>query len=311
MNIPFIKTLLHSRRNLRFLLCDSYIFNAAHGFIRIFYFALIYKMRLIRKVICDNIMWNNIEGRVDIMEERLQKYVAECGLMSRRAAEKEIELGNITVNGEKVEVGRKIIPGRDKVVYKGRPVVMEKDDEKLYILLNKPRGYVTTMSDEKGRKCLPELLAGVPGRVYPCGRLDMDSEGLVILTNDGDAAAALMHPKHDVEKIYHVKIKKEVTQEELSALNSPMEIDGYKLRPVKVSIMSRKDGETVLRFVLTEGRNRQIRKMCDKVGLRVARLRRISIGELNIGVLPVGKWKYMNHGEKEWMKSLYGEKNEV
>ena len=240
-----------------------------------------------------------------MQEVRLQKYVAECGLMSRRAAEKEIELGHITVNGEKVEVGRKIVPGRDKVVYNGRPVIGGGDTEKLYILLNKPRGYVTTMSDEKGRKCLPELLTGVPGRVYPCGRLDMDSEGLVILTNDGDAAAALMHPKHDVEKIYHVKIKKDVTPTELSALNAPMEIDGYKLRPVKVTVMSQKDGETVLRFVLTEGRNRQIRKMCDKVGLRVARLRRISIGELNIGVLPVGKWKYMNHSEEEWMKSLY------
>lgn len=240
------------------------------------------------------------------MEEiRLQKFIADCGIMSRRAAEKEIENGNITVNGERVEVGRKINPKRDKVAYKGKAVSRTAvGEEKLYIMLNKPRGYVTTMKDEKGRKCLPELLTGVPGRVYPCGRLDMDSEGLVILTNDGDAAAALMHPKGDVEKIYHVKIKKEITPDELNALNSPMTIDGYKLRPVKVSILSRKDGQTVLKFSLCEGRNRQIRKMCEKVGLRVARLRRISIGELNIGVLPVGKWKFMNHNEQEWMKAL-------
>ncbi len=228
--------------------------------------------------------------------------------MSRRAAEKEIENGSITVNGEAVEVGRKINPKKDKVMYKGKTVIFRgNDEEKLYIMLNKPRGYVTTMKDEKGRKCLPELLSGVPGRVYPCGRLDMDSEGLVILTNDGQAAAALMHPAHEVEKIYHVKIKTDVTQDELKALNTPMEIDGYKLKPVKVTVMSQKDGETLLKFILTEGRNRQIRKMCEKVGLRVARLRRISVGELNIGVLPVGKWKYMNHNEEEWMKSLHAE----
>lgn len=237
------------------------------------------------------------------MEEmRIQKYISDCGLMSRRAAEKEIALGHFTVNGERAEIGMKIVPGLDKVAYKGKPVTG--GAKKLYVMLYKPRGYVTTMSDEEGRRCIPELLKDIPDRVYPCGRLDMDSEGLLILTNDGEVANKLMHPKNHVEKIYHVKIKTEIAPEKLEALNGPMEIDGYKIKPVKVSIIERKEGYTVLKFVLCEGRNRQIRKMCEQLELQILRLKRVTVGELTIGMLTPGKWKYMNFKEISYLKNL-------
>lgn len=238
------------------------------------------------------------------MEEiRLNKYISDCGVMSRRAAEKAIQSGEIRVNGERVEVGRKIIVGIDKVTYKGREVKRD-SERKVYVMLYKPRGYVTTMNDEQGRKCIPELVADVPVRVYPCGRLDMDSEGLLLLTNDGEVAQRLMHPRNHVEKIYHVRVKGEIEQEKIKALNSPMKIDGTEIMPVKVTIISRKDGETALKFVLTEGRNRQIRKMCEQVGIEIKRLKRIAIGEINIGMLTPGKWKYLNHNEAEYLRGL-------
>ncbi len=236
------------------------------------------------------------------MELRLQKYVSDCGLMSRRAAEKEIENGNFTVNGVKAVIGQKINPEVDRVEYKSKPV--KGGSKKLYVMLYKPRGYVTTMSDEEGRKCLPELLTDIPDRVYPCGRLDMDSEGLLILTNDGEVANKLMHPKHHVDKIYHVKIKGEIEPEKLVLLNSPMVIDDYKIKPVKVTIIERKEGSTTLKFVLCEGRNRQIRKMCEVAELSITRLKRIAVGDLTIGMLSPGKWKYMNYKEISYLKNL-------
>lgn len=237
------------------------------------------------------------------MEEmRLQKYVSDCGLMSRRSAEKEIEQGFFTVNGEKAYIGQKVVPGVDDVRYKGRK--LEGGGKKVYLMLYKPRGYVTTLSDEEGRHCITELLEDVPERVYPCGRLDMDSEGLLILTNDGEVANKLMHPKNHVDKVYHVKVKTEIEPDVLAKLNGPMELDGYKIKPVKVTILERKEGYTILKFVLTEGRNRQIRKMCEQVDLQIQRLKRVSVGELNIGMLTPGKWKYMNHNEAKYLKEL-------
>jgi 23S rRNA pseudouridine2605 synthase len=233
---------------------------------------------------------------------RLQKYVSDCGLMSRRAAEKEIEAGNFTVNGEKAYTGMKINPYDDEVKYKGQ--LLENDGRKLYVMLYKPRGYVTTMSDEEGRKCIPELLSDIPQRVYPCGRLDMDSEGLLVLTNDGEVANKLMHPKNHVEKVYHVKVKSEISPETLTILNSQMLIDGYRIKPVKVTIIERKEGATILKFVLSEGRNRQIRKMCEQAELKIVRLKRVSVGKLNIGMLSPGKWKYMNYNEINYLKNL-------
>ncbi len=233
---------------------------------------------------------------------RLQKYVSDCGLMSRRAAEKEIEAGAFTVNGETAYTGMKINPYDDEVKYKGQ--LLENDGRKLYVMLYKPRGYVTTMSDEEGRKCIPELLSDIPQRVYPCGRLDMDSEGLLVLTNDGEVANKLMHPKNHVEKVYHVKVKSEISPETLTLLNSQMLIDGYRIKPVKVTIIERKEGATILKFVLSEGRNRQIRKMCEQAELKIVRLKRVSVGKLNIGMLSPGKWKYMNYNEINYLKNL-------
>ncbi len=254
-------------------------------------------------IIIDNSLIVRMKGMRDMEEIRLNKYLSDCGIMSRRAAEREIESGAITVNGERVEVGRKILPGRDRVMYKGKEI-KKTSDRKVYVMLYKPRGYVTTMDDEQGRKCIPELVSDVPARVYPCGRLDMDSEGLLLLTNDGAVAQKLMHPRNHVEKIYHVKVKGEIEPEKLRALNSPMKLDGEEIAPVKVSIISRKDGETALKFILTEGRNRQIRRMCEQVELEIKRLKRIAIGEINIGMLKPGKWKYLNHNEAEYLKSL-------
>lgn len=219
--------------------------------------------------------------------------------MSRRAAEKEIEMGYFTVNGEKATIGQKVVPGVDEIKYKGRKI--EASGKKYYVMLYKPRGYVTTMNDEEGRKCIPELLTEIPERVYPCGRLDMDSEGLLILTNDGEVANKLMHPKNHVDKIYHVKVKTEIEPEKLAALNGPMVIDDYKIKPVKVTIIERKEGYTILKFVLSEGRNRQIRKMCEQAGLTVKRLSRVSIGNLKLDGLPVGKWRYLTEAEVEYL----------
>lgn len=237
------------------------------------------------------------------MEEiRIQKFISDCGVMSRRAAEKEIEAGHVTVNGKRALIGQKIDPVHDKVKVGGKPC--RRTEEKVYVMLNKPRGYVTTMSDEKGRKCIPELMKELPERVYPCGRLDMESEGLLLLTNDGTVADKLMHPRNHLEKIYHVKVRTEIAPEVITRLNEPMVIDGYKIKPVTVALIAKKDGATTLRFTLSEGRNRQIRKMCEQVGLEVMRLRRIAVGELNIGTLRPGQWRFLNHSETEYLKNL-------
>ena len=159
---------------------------------------------------------------------RIQKYLADCGVMSRRKAEEEIVRGNVSVNGRKAEIGQKVIPGKDYVTFMGKTVVATVK-EKIYLKLNKPRGYVSTMSDEKGRKCVADLVKNVPERVYPIGRLDLDSEGLLLMTNDGDLANALMHPKAGIEKVYVVKVRTVPSDEQLKALNASMDIDGEDL----------------------------------------------------------------------------------
>ncbi len=234
---------------------------------------------------------------------RLQKYISECGVMSRRAAEKEILAGNITVNGEAVELGRTIDERRDKVMYNGKPVVREKRERKVYIMLNKPKGYVTTMSDERGRRCVASLVEDVGCRVYPVGRLDLMSEGLLIMTNDGELANKLMHPRHSIPKIYHVRIDSELTPEQFVALSSEMVIDDYKIMPVECRIVTMAEGKTTIAMTLYEGRNRQIRKMCEQVGLKVLKLRRVAIGEIKLGDLRPGKWRKLTRAQVEYLKS--------
>ena len=227
---------------------------------------------------------------------KLQKYFTDCGVLSRRAAEAEIVAGRVKVNGEAAQLGMRIDPEVDRVEYRGRPV-LPTTQKKLCVLLNKPRGVVTTMQDEKGRPTVHELTKNVGVRVYPVGRLDMDSDGLLLLTNDGELAARLTHPRHQIPKIYHVTVKGHLRDDTLSALRAPMTIDGYRLLPVKTTVLSSSEEGGVLEMTLFEGRNRQIRKMCDAVGLSVTRLSRVAIGTLTLQDLPVGTWRYLSADE--------------
>lgn len=238
------------------------------------------------------------------MEEmRLQKYLSSAGIMSRRAAEKEILAGSIKVNDLPAELGQKVTPGKDRVTYKGQPVVLKENERKVYIMLNKPRGYVTTLSDDKSRKCVAELVKDAGVRVYPIGRLDMDSEGLLLFTNDGELANKLMHPKHHIPKIYHVKVKGEITPEQFKALGQPMDIDGYEIQPVACEIITRKENYTVIRMELYEGRNRQIRKMCEKTELEITKLQRVAIGNIKLGSLAPGNWKHLTKTQADYLKN--------
>ncbi|MBE6530979.1 MAG: rRNA pseudouridine synthase [Ruminococcaceae bacterium] len=234
---------------------------------------------------------------------KLQKYFTDCGVMSRRAAEAEIAAGKVKVNGEVATAGQRIIPGVDSVTYLGKPIEMPKFKKNIYVVLNKPRGYLTTMSDDRGRATVAELVSDVGARVYPVGRLDMDSEGLLLLTNDGELALKLTHPRHEIPKIYHVKVAGKVAYDTLKKLNAPMEIDGYKLLPVKTELISVKSDHSVLKMTLFEGRNRQIRKMCESVELEVLRLKRIAIGNITLGELAPGKWRYLSSAQVEYLRT--------
>ena len=231
---------------------------------------------------------------------KIQKFFTDSGIMSRRAAEEEIKKGNVRVNGEIAQIGMRIDPERDTVSYLGKKIKPRKSAN-VYVMLNKPRGFVTTMSDEKGRHTVSELIGGVGTRVYPVGRLDMDSDGLLLMTNDGELANKLTHPRHEIPKIYHVTVLGNVSDTTLSALSAPMTLDGYEILPVKVERLSHDEKHTVLKMTLYEGRNRQIRKMCDSVGLNIKRLCRVAIGKLMLGELKAGCWRYLTDAEVEYL----------
>ena len=233
-------------------------------------------------------------------KQRLQKFIADSGLMSRRSAEAEINEGKFSVNGHVAEIGCKVDPKNDVVTYKGKRIAYQKR-EHVYIMLNKPRGYLCSTTDDRGRKCVTDLLDGVEGRVYPVGRLDMISEGMLLLTDDGELKNRLTHPSHSVEKLYRVKVEGDVGENQYEILTSPLEIDGYTIKPVDVVIAGADESGTVLKMTLYEGRNRQIRKMCEIAGLKVKRLSRISIGKLKLDGLPVGKWRYLENDEVEYL----------
>ncbi len=233
---------------------------------------------------------------------RLQKFFSECGVLSRRAAEVEIVAGKVTVNGKVAKLGDSVIPENDVVIYGGKRLLPRADKPHTYIMLNKPRGIVTTAKDEKGRKTVTDLTRSVGVRIYPVGRLDMDSDGLLLLTDDGEFTNHLTHPRHEIPKIYHVTVSVSPTDAQLLALSSPMTLDSYQLQPVKIKRIA----ETLLEMQLTEGRNRQIRRMCEAVGLKVLALRRIAIGDVKLGNLPVGKWRFLTTDEVAY---LSGNKN--
>lgn len=239
------------------------------------------------------------------MEIRLQKYFTDCGVLSRRAAEGEIRKGLVLVNGVPAEIGQKIDPRRDTVTYRGR-VVSPATGTHHYILLNKPRGFVTTLSDEKGRPTVATLVESLGCRVYPVGRLDMDSDGLLLLTDDGELTHRLTHPRHDVPKYYRVTVRQKVTAEQLERLNKPFELDGYLTRPARVAPGEHEADTpadaTVLTVELREGRNRQIRRMCEAVGLSILRLTRIALGSIPLGDLPIGHYRALTADEVDYLK---------
>ena len=239
---------------------------------------------------------------------KLQKYFSDCAIMSRRAAEEEIEKGRVTVNGEKATLGLRIDPDTDVIIYNGKRILPQ-NSEKTYIILNKPRGILTTLSDEKGRKTVVSLLSGLSSRVYPVGRLDMDSDGLLILTDDGELTNRLTHPRHQIPKIYHVTVAGKPTPEQLTLLRSPLVIDGYRIQPVKTTVIKSDHSSTVLEMTLFEGRNRQIRKMCQAAELKISRLSRVAIGKIGIGSLEVGKWRYLTAEEIDYLKKESAQNN--
>ena len=224
------------------------------------------------------------------MTERLQKILSARGVASRRAAEAMIMDGRVTVNGTVAGLGQTADPQIDEILLDGKP--LPSGSEYVYILLHKPRGFVTTLSDEKGRKTAAELVADCGIRVYPVGRLDMDSEGLLLFTNDGEFANRLMHPKHEVQKTYLTWVEG-FSETSLEKLKQPITLDGYRIRAPKVRVV--KPG--LLEITIHEGRNRQVRRMCDAAGMRVTRLKRIREGNLSLGDLPLGKWRYLTEDE--------------
>jgi 23S rRNA pseudouridine2605 synthase len=243
-------------------------------------------------------------------KQRLQKYVADTGLMSRRAAEAEIELGNFSVNGHVATLGMKVDPKNDVITYKNKRIKYEKRDY-TYIMINKPRGYLSTTSDDRGRKCVTDLLDGIDARVYPVGRLDLISEGMLLLTDDGELKNRLTHPRHSIPKVYRVKVSEHVGDSEYAILTSRLEIDGYVIKPVDVVIASEDESGTVMKMTLFEGRNRQIRKMCEAAGLTVKRLARVSIGNLKLDGLPVGKWRHLEPEEVNYLYKASKEEHNV
>ena len=228
---------------------------------------------------------------------RLQKYMADCGIASRRKSEEMIADGMVKVNGRIAVIGDKINPASDKVVVKGRKLGSAAKQKRWYIMINKPRGYVTTMNDEMGRKCVAELVKDIPARVYPVGRLDRDSEGLLLMTNDGDFANKVTHPSKHVYKVYRVTVRPGINEEQLIKMSSGMVIDGRKTAPAEIHVLQREEGRCVLEIILREGRNRQIRKMCEQLGLEVPRLKRTAIGQVRLGGLKSGSWRELTKDE--------------
>ncbi|MCI8386079.1 MAG: rRNA pseudouridine synthase [Acutalibacter sp.] len=233
---------------------------------------------------------------------RLQKILAQAGVASRRKAEQMIIDGRVTVNGHPAKLGDSALPGKDVIALDGQR--LEQSGAKIYLALHKPRGFVTTMEDERGRRCVAQLVETTPERVYPVGRLDKDSEGLLLMTNDGAFANAVAHPSTHVAKTYRVTLRPGVNEEQLTKISTGILVDGRMTAPAKVRLLEQQAGRAVVEIVLYEGRNREIRKMCEALGLEVARLKRIAVGPVRLGMLPQGKYREL---AKEEIKGLLAE----
>ena len=233
------------------------------------------------------------------MKERLQKILSSRGVCSRRKAEELIQAGKVSVNGTAASLGDAADPEVDQILVEGKP--LPEKEAYVYILLHKPRGFVTTLSDEKGRPNAAQLVADCGVRVYPVGRLDMDSEGLLLFTNDGEFANNLMHPKHEVEKTYDTWVTG-YNPGCFKRLGQPMELDGYALKIPKLSLLKVEGKTARIRITIHEGRNRQVRRMCEIAGMHVTRLKRVKEGSLELGDLPKGKWRYLTKEEISKLK---------
>ena len=234
---------------------------------------------------------------------RLQKYIARCGVTSRRKAEDLIRAGRVRVNGEIIEeLGTKVRPGLDQVSVDNRPIELE--EEGVYILLNKPRGYVTTLDDEFNRPKVMDLIKGVEERVYPVGRLDRDTEGLLLLSNDGALTHKLTHPSFEVEKTYQALVKGRLRPDEIEAFRRGLMIDGVRTYPAGLRVLRESGDQSLIEVVIHEGRNRQVRKMCQEINHPVVDLRRISFGPLDLGGLRPGEYRPLTGDELDLLRKL-------
>lgn len=238
------------------------------------------------------------------MEVRLQKYLADAGIASRRKAEELIAQGKVKVNGKVVtELGTKIDPKKDEVLYLDKKVDT-KETELVYIMLHKPEGYVTTAKEQFGRPAVMDLVKGVKERIFPVGRLDYDTSGLLLLTNDGDLTYKLTHPKHDVDKTYIAKLYGTPDEGALQKFRRGVYIDGKRTKPAKIQILEKDDRFCTAEIIIHEGRNRQVRKMCESIKHPVAQLKRVATGELKLGDLPKGKYRHLTEKEVKYLKKL-------
>lgn len=240
--------------------------------------------------------------------DRIQKIIADAGYCSRRKAEELISQGRVKLNGRPIKLGDKAFP-KDIISIDDQRLYIPKKKNKLYIMLNKPRGYVTTVSDELGRKSVMELLDGIEERVYPVGRLDKNTEGLLLFTNDGKFSNDIMHPSKHISKTYRVTVRPDISEEQLVQLSTGIELDGKKTLPATVTVVTKEENRVVLLMTIKEGRNRQIRRMCEAVGLEVARLRRISIGPLKLGMLKSGTWRELKPDELRAIRNAIGKED--
>ncbi len=230
------------------------------------------------------------------MEERLQKILARAGIASRRAAEELIRQGKVTVDGRVVtDMGVRVDPARQRIEYGGRPVAGA--EEKVYVLLNKPTGYLSTLADPQGRKIVTDLLAGVAARVFPVGRLDYDTEGALLLTNDGELAQRILHPRFEVNKTYVATVRGNPPQAALAQLEKGIMLEGSRTWPARIRVLAAGERQTRLEITIHEGRKRQVRKMFAAIGHRVLALQRIAYGRLRLGDLPLGKYRFLTKND--------------
>ena len=233
---------------------------------------------------------------------RLQKYLSQCSVASRRKAEELIAEGRVKINGRKAILGDKVDPVHDKVLVCGKPI--QNNDAKMYIMLHKPRGFVTTLSDEQGRRCVADLVADAGVRLFPVGRLDRNSEGLLLMTNDGEFSNFLTHPKRHVSKVYRVTVRGKVSDDQIDKMAVGMKLEDFETLPCDISYIEKHEDRTVLRFVLYEGKNREIRKLCEAVGLTVIRLKRTEIAGIKLGMLPQGRWRELTEKEVKRLSNI-------